>query len=284
MKIILSRKGFDSGFGGIPSPILPNGEMLSLPIPDIQSDLKYIDLYISKNYNYEDLILELSGSKIKLESDGKYLIKEIGCHLDPDIRFETLKRDTNWIGLFGQSGAAQSHLRNQNVSTGDIFLFFGWFAPTHLVNGNLELKNRSGFHAIFGYLEIAEILELDTQDIPSWMQYHPHYKVRHKTMQNDTLYVASKVLSFNNNLKGYGTFEYKPKLKLTKKGYSRSKWNLPEFFKQTSISYHNEKSWKTDYFQSAAKGQEFVIEATDKILNWSKDIIMDSQFPIYREE
>jgi len=34
MKIILSRKGFDSKNGGIASPILPDGALLSLPIPD----------------------------------------------------------------------------------------------------------------------------------------------------------------------------------------------------------------------------------------------------------
>ena len=33
MKIILSRKGFDSENGGYPSPILPNGTLLSIPIP-----------------------------------------------------------------------------------------------------------------------------------------------------------------------------------------------------------------------------------------------------------
>jgi len=33
MKVILSRKGFDSGYGGFPSPVLPDGTMLSLPIP-----------------------------------------------------------------------------------------------------------------------------------------------------------------------------------------------------------------------------------------------------------
>lgn len=33
MKIILSRKGFDSKYGGGSSPILPGGEMLSMPIP-----------------------------------------------------------------------------------------------------------------------------------------------------------------------------------------------------------------------------------------------------------
>ena len=33
MKLVLSRKGFDSSSGGCPSPILPDGQMLSLPIP-----------------------------------------------------------------------------------------------------------------------------------------------------------------------------------------------------------------------------------------------------------
>ena len=33
MKIILSRKGFDSGYGKIASPILPDGTLLSMPIP-----------------------------------------------------------------------------------------------------------------------------------------------------------------------------------------------------------------------------------------------------------
>ncbi len=34
MQIILSRKGFDSASGGGPSPILPDGTLLSLPIPE----------------------------------------------------------------------------------------------------------------------------------------------------------------------------------------------------------------------------------------------------------
>jgi len=33
MKFILSRKGFDSKSGGYPSPIFPDGSLISLPIP-----------------------------------------------------------------------------------------------------------------------------------------------------------------------------------------------------------------------------------------------------------
>jgi hypothetical protein len=32
MKVILSRKGFDGVNGGMPSPIMPNGDTVSMPI------------------------------------------------------------------------------------------------------------------------------------------------------------------------------------------------------------------------------------------------------------
>ena len=37
MKVILSRKGFDSANGGIVSPILEDGTMISFPIPSNDS-------------------------------------------------------------------------------------------------------------------------------------------------------------------------------------------------------------------------------------------------------
>lgn len=56
MKIILSRKGFDSGYAGYPSPILPNGELISLPIPDFSKDIRYEDLIVSDNIRYSDIM------------------------------------------------------------------------------------------------------------------------------------------------------------------------------------------------------------------------------------
>ena len=45
MKVILSRKGFDSSYGGCASPILPDGTMLSMPIPGGEaSNLKFEDI------------------------------------------------------------------------------------------------------------------------------------------------------------------------------------------------------------------------------------------------
>ena len=44
MKVILSRKGFDSGYGGYPSIILPNNEMITLPIPCPSDYYRYSDI------------------------------------------------------------------------------------------------------------------------------------------------------------------------------------------------------------------------------------------------
>jgi len=44
MKVILSRKGFDSENGGYPSPILPNRQMISLLIPDQEDDIRYSEV------------------------------------------------------------------------------------------------------------------------------------------------------------------------------------------------------------------------------------------------
>ena len=95
-------------------------------------------------------------------------------------------------------------------------------------------------------------------------------------MENNTLYVARQKFSQNEKLKGYGVFSYNDGLKLTKTGYSRSRWNLPSIFKDVSITYHSEKSWKEDYFQTAMKGQEFVVECNQEIKAWVKDIIESS--------
>ena len=73
MKVILSRKGFDSSNGGCPSPIMPDGTLLSMPIPsndiDSYSDLSY------KEMSYSDILAQLAPRR-----------KYNHCHVDPDIR------------------------------------------------------------------------------------------------------------------------------------------------------------------------------------------------------
>ena len=62
MKLIFSRKGFDSQYGGVPSPILSDGTLLPLPIPSRQGrSLRDIQ---SSAGPLHTLVSDLTGGKI----------------------------------------------------------------------------------------------------------------------------------------------------------------------------------------------------------------------------
>lgn len=44
-------------------------------------------------------------------------------------------------------------------------------------------------------------------------------------------------------------------------------------FKKEKISHHSDISWKNDYFQSAAIGQEFVWTSSPATENWVRERI-----------
>ncbi|MCJ7507742.1 MAG: hypothetical protein MUO85_03290, partial [candidate division Zixibacteria bacterium] len=184
MKVILSRKGFDSAFGGYPSPILPSGEMISLPIPSYE-DISYSDVKTGES-TYYNLMKDLE-PKIKSDDEWLDLNENIGCHLDPDIHKNSIDRVPGWRPCFGQDGAAQSHLENQGVSENDLFLFFGWFRKIRIYNGKREFDpHEKGKHAIFGYLQIGEIKKVDNEfDIPKWLAYHPHVAEERRNVEPD---------------------------------------------------------------------------------------------------
>lgn len=259
MKIILSRKGFDSSNGGMPSPIL-NKDMLSMPIPSdskyTYSDLKYGDKsYLS--------ILQSLNSKFT----------NTNCHLDPDIRSDVLAIE-GWKPAYGQINASQTHLRSKNVGIGDIFLFFGWFRETEYVNGKIKFKKGSlDIQAIYGYLQVGKIIS--GRDIKEYY-WHPHANDSYIKSKSNTLYIPSENLEIDGvetGLPSYGTLKYSPNCILTKDGYSRSKWAILDWFDQVEISYHTKKSIKDEYFQSAYIGQEFVVSENSLVTKWAKKVI-----------
>ena len=75
MQIVLSRKGFDSGSGGKPSPLFPDKRMLSIPIPDSRSKIRYSDV------TWQELHL---GSLVEDLTNGDVLPSH-RAHLDPDL-------------------------------------------------------------------------------------------------------------------------------------------------------------------------------------------------------
>lgn len=290
MKIILSRKGFDSSFGRYPSLIYEN-KLISLPIPsyyqDNLNDQKYSEICFNETETYFDLMNNLGMKCIfekKKPEENIALTEDTRCHFDPNLKKELFKKPPqDWKPALGQVGAAQTHLENMKVKIGDLFLFFGWFRKVEKVNNQLEFIGPD-LHVIWGYLQIGEIQKINQvtiENMPEYLTYHTHAHVKNATESEkikNTIYVARDNLTFLPRKKGAGILDFDQKLVLTKNGCSRTKWQLPQFFKDQNIeiSYHdNKKAWKNDYFQSQGRGQEFVIDSDSKeLLEWVKNLII----------
>ncbi|OLS24701.1 MAG: hypothetical protein HeimC2_21820 [Candidatus Heimdallarchaeota archaeon LC_2] len=276
MKVILSRKGFDTYNGGYASPILPDDTLMSLPIPSDRDKIQYSDLKFDNDHSYFERMKEIDPRR---KSNKKYISfnERTKCHLDPDIyRYVKLRRK-GWMPLFGPSGKAYTELTKEGVSVGDLFLFYGWFKRTIEKDGILEFAPKAqDLHVIFGYLQVGEIYQVANRlsDNPTWMRYHPHVENIDRRKNRSIVYVASKFVMWDDDITGSGVFSCNENVILTKKGYPRSRWLLPEFFRKVRIYPHTSSAWREEgYFQSTSPGQEFVIEDNDKVENWAKSLI-----------
>lgn len=224
MKIVLSRKGFDSSSGGGPSPII-DGRPVTLPIPtSMRSATRWSDLGLAEH--------------VAAASRGRLSGSEF-CHHDPMFFGETGR------AMLGQCAAAQSHLVNQGVGVGDVFLFFGLFAG----------EDGERHHRIFGWLDVASVEpfagmasdrlgELKELGFPHALE---------QTSTNDALWSGPG-----------GMAQTAPDaLRLTVPGGPLSHWRVPGFMRECGLSYHGKpERWHDDgTLTAASRGQEFVCDA-----------------------
>ncbi len=282
MKIILSRKGFDSIAGGVPSPIFPSGALYSLPIPELTAS-KHRMSYGAVTYDGQSLggiVAGLTGGRIGPTS----LV-----HLDPDLRRESWPRDPGWKPLFGQAEAAESHLQSQEVNIGDVFLFFGWFRRVAEIDGHYSyVKGAPDQHVIFGWFQIGQRIPVTRRvDIPAWALYHPHLQGTPYS-KNDSLYISTDRLTLPGvaiDRPGAGVFKhFAPELCLTAPDATRSRWRLPGWFDprtgRTPLTYHGNLSrWQAVedhvHLDSAKRGQEFVLDCATypEAIAWLADLL-----------
>ena len=163
MRIVFSRKGFDTSSGGGPSPIV-DGRPISLPIPaSTASQTTYADLQLAEH--------------AEKASRGKVTADDL-CHHDPMFR-------DNGECIFGQHSAAQTHLERQCVDVGDVFVFFGLFA---------EEATGEAHHRIFGYLRVREKIHLDGGAPSDLVRLkHPHALAMHS--RNDVIWRGEGALA-----------------------------------------------------------------------------------------
>ncbi len=277
MHIILSRKGFDSASGGGPSPILPDGTLLSLPIPETVGShvtIEYDKILAPNGMTYGEIMRQLN-----------IPIPPSSAHLDPDVDPGSRPRVAGWRPILGQAGSAQGHLEQQGVTVGDLFLFFGLFRKTEWVDGTLQwVPGSKPEHVIWGYLEIGEMHRIASPEEAMFLStYAKHPHIEDWQRPKNTLYIASQRRRLNAHQPGAGRFMYDPRLVLTAPGRTSSVWHLPREF--ADIAEHGGLSFHTDprrwtalpdgsfELQSVGRGQEFVMKATPKLLKWASERI-----------
>ena len=238
MKIVFSRKGWDSGAGGAASPIL-NGMPVSLPIPgSMREPRRFADIDIETpggTVNLGDLAAKISRGRVPARQ---------GAHDDPMFHLSSQNRPR---AALGQTGAAQSHLDNMGVGAGDVFLFFGLFR-------DYCDPGAQPHHRIFGAMRIQTRIRLGaTPDPDMWRDLdlpctHRHL-ARPGQRDNNTLWLGP----------GYRAHRATPALRLTRDEARPSLWSVPDWLRETGLSYHaNPDRWGKGTLRSVSRGQEFV--------------------------
>ncbi|OHB84251.1 MAG: hypothetical protein A2Z38_03110 [Planctomycetes bacterium RBG_19FT_COMBO_48_8] len=285
MKIILSRKGLDGGFNGAkPSPIMPCGRLLSLPIPVTPKQMANGEDGIP----YADLRFDGQSIRKIIDPLHKYKFNYSKAHLDPDLDRDRLEnRRQGWRPAFGQVGPPQTLL--ENVNTGDLFLFFGWFRRTRYDNGELQYlqprKCGKDLHVIFGWLQVGQRINPVTEkNCPCGLEDNLHVRNAdaHGYGRTNTIYITADELIVSGQrlgVRGAGSFPcFKSSLQLTAPKRPRAHWCLPEWL----CRGQNHGNWQCNHenylpFDSSSRKQEFVFNMPEdpKAIEWLKGLFED---------
>jgi Nucleotide modification associated domain 3 len=278
MRLILSRKGFDSALGGVASPIFPDTALTSLPIPLPDAPKTYAEIEKGPLGCLGPIVHDLTRGAITGATP---------AHLDPDLGRMALPRRPGWRPAFGQTGAAATHLARSGVGIGDVFLFFGWFRAVERGSESRwrHRPNAPNLHAVFGWLQIGEVIHVDRfgpaallEDKP-WLADHPH--LFFGPDPRNVIYVAADRLTLpglgDTGLPGAGEVDrFHPRLVLTcPDGTGRSTWRLPAWFapaeNRPALTYHGDpRRWtptgEDTRLRVVGQGQEFVLNCRNRPL------------------
>jgi hypothetical protein len=273
MRLILSRKGFDSAAGGVASPILPDGRMVSLPIPGAGGRVAYEG--VAKAGGLGPLVADLTRGRIRPDAI---------CHLDPDLDPDALPRRPGWRPAYGQTGATATHLAREGVGVGDVFLFYGWFRAAGRAEGRWRhARAAPDLHAVFGWLQVGAVLPVAAIGRDAllrarpWLADHPHPHFPAADSRN-VIYVAADRLVLpgvaDTGLPGAGEVAgFREALALTAPGApSRSHWRVPPFFSPArgpALTYHADpRRWHEGaaglMMRNVCQGQDFVLDCATR--------------------
>lgn len=303
MKLVLSRKGFDSGSGGCFSPYdHETGKYIWFPIPEkvnsYSNNIRYSDIIVKDEYlsglkgsNLSEIYKGLKRTdRLKLRKYEYASIdnNELFAHFDPMLGVPPWMEESEncKVGMgFGQFNAAPQ-LGNHDVNRGSIFLFFGGFQSIsnrkisgHYIYGWLKVKKR-----IETYKECKEIIE------EYKLNHHPHITEAAFTRnQKNYIFLPDEWLFEDLKIPGCGYFtKLNDSLLLSNSKISNiATWNLPFFFYKNLTQVHqNTWEYTRDEFCTVKTGigQEFITQLTDKGEEWLRKLFLQNTNNIYRHD
>ena len=270
MKIILSRKGFDSSNGGIVSPIMEDGTLVSLPIPSDDRD-RFDDL-VYCGHSYAKILQDLN-----YKENPSYP----NCHVDPDLTMDRRKtRIEGWCPIFGQVSSSAIYLmENVKVEVGDLFLFFGNYHKVQYSNGKYQYIKKTGdfysdndLQVIWGYMQVGDIIQdPEEQRKYSW---HPHSDGDRIRIPSNVMFKAREKLSFNENLPGAGVLKYREDRVLTAENCNKATWVKRSVYDVDAIIGKRKNSSKnTNGIYYAGIWQELGLHESLECEEWAKLIV-----------
>lgn len=268
MKVILSRKGFDSSNGGIVSPIFENGEMISFPIPSRDKDTFGSLQYAGVSYT-------------KILSDLRYKGNQY-CHIDPDLdqnrRFDKID---GWKPAFGQIDSSATYLKNIGVKEGDLFLFFGNFhcvkndsGVYRYVRGTGDFYKDNDLQVIWGYLQVGEIVDNPKEQEKLW--WHPHACEERRNNKTNVIFKAMDKLTFDKSMAGAGLLSFDVKRVLTLENSNKATWKMNSVYdtKHILCNRSNSASNPERGIYYAGIWQELGLVESETCSQWATSIVL----------
>lgn len=268
MKIILSRKGFDSANGGIVSPIMEDGTLVSFPIPSNDMDTFDDLMYGKEPYT-------------KILEDLKYKGGP-NCHIDPDLSLDRRRNLIDgWCPIFGQINSSAAYLTGRvKVEAGDLFLFFGNYHKVKFIDGKYQYIKRTGdfysdndLQLIWGYMQVGKIITDPEEQIK--YNWHPHSNWDRTKNHTNVMFVAREKLSFNENQPGAGVLKYRGDRVLTAENCNKATWVKRSIYDENAVIGNRRNSSKnTNGIYYAGIWQELGLSESLECEEWAKSIVL----------
>lgn len=295
MKVILSRKGFDSANGGIMSPILEDGTMISLPIPAKKNKNGKAPCNLEKDrYNELAFYDRSRGERVSYEKIMKDLGYDFGrnpiyCHFDPDLdNGRRIKKIDGWLPAFGQIGSSASYLEKAGIGecgNSDLFLFFGNFHFVEYKDGKYRYTKDTGdfykdndLQVIWGYLQIDD-RKTGASEILERVPWHPHAMPHRTGEKYNVIFTGRDKLTLDLSKPGVGVLPFHKNRVLTAVGESKATWKNKDIYDEDHHFYirkkrHNSAKDPKKGLYYAGVWQELVLAESDDCTKWAKEIIM----------